>query len=148
GGQPSTTTASALPGGPNSATVPPPTKWRLIQPFLTLMPGGVFAGAVMTWPSGNSAMMRLTAAQWRNFERGLAVFEPQLSRLKTVVAAQQTPETGAILTALDNLAQGISALSSVSGEVARSVEEFAGVVQESQDAIRRMLDRLSVDGLW
>ncbi|MEH3142843.1 MAG: hypothetical protein PGN37_22315 [Mycobacterium kyogaense] len=134
---------------PNGATVPTPDKWYLIQPFLQLLPGiGFFAGAAMTWPSGNAPIMGVTAGQWRNFATGFALIEPQLTGIKSAVGAQQVPEVGAMKTALESLGAEISRLAEVSTTVAQAITDFANGVQETQDAIRRILDRLSLDGLW
>ena len=86
------------------------------------MPGiGFFAGAAMTWPSGNAPIMGVTAGQWRNFATGFALIEPQLTGIKNAVAAQQVPETGAMKTALESLGTAISSLAETSlRRIARS----------------------------
>ncbi|TRW88846.1 hypothetical protein FK535_00745 [Mycolicibacterium sp. 018/SC-01/001] len=149
GAEPGKALPAHVPAGPNGVTVPPPDKWYLIQPFLQVLPGiGFFAGAAMTWPSGNAPIMGVTATQWRNFATGFALIEPQLTGIKNAVAAQQIPEVGAMKTALESLGTAISSLADVSTSVAQSITDFANGVQETQDAIRRILDRLSLDGLW
>lgn len=137
GGEPGMTTAADISAGPNSMVVPPPPRFAMIRPFLN-----------MAWPSGNPAMLRLTVAQWRNFAHGFAVFEPQLAPVLAVVSVQNTPETPAIVSGLDELARGISALTDASVEVAREVEDFAATVQGTQDAIRRLVGRVSISGLF
>ena len=53
GGAPAKTLAAHVPPGPNGVTVPPPSKWYLVQPLLQILPGvGLFAGAAMTWALG------------------------------------------------------------------------------------------------
>lgn len=149
GAEPDKSLPAHVPAGPNGVTVPPPDKWYLIQPFLQVLPGiGFFAGAAMTWPSGNAPIMGVTATQWRNFATGFALIEPQLTGIKNVIAAQQVPEGAAMKTALESLGTAISSLADVSTSVAQSITDFANGVQETQDAIRRILDRLSLDGLW
>lgn len=149
GGEPSKTVAGSAPEGPNGATVPPPGSWYLVQPLLHALPGfGLFAGTAMTWPSGDSAMMQVTAAQWRNFATGLAVFEPQLGAVKSAVSAQSIPESAKIVSAMNDLGQAVKSLADVASSVAQSISDFAVGVQETQDAIRRLLDRLSIGGLW
>ena len=148
-GDPGKALPAHVPPGPNGVTVPPPSKWYLIQPLLQVLPGlGPVAGIAMTWPSGNPAMMGVTATQWRNFATGFASIEPQLTGIKAAVAAQQIPERAAMTTALESLGTAISSLADVSSSVAQSISDFASGVQETQDAIRRLLDRLSLDGLW
>lgn len=143
-GDPGRTTAGDAPYGPNGSNVPPPAKWWLITPFLRMIP--VF-GLAMTWPSGNAAMMNLTAGQWRNIGQGLTVFEPALAGAKAFVDAQNIPEKGTITTALEQLGAGANELAAVASGLATAISDFATGVQETQDAIRRLLDRISVGGL-
>ena len=148
-GDPAKTLPAHVPLGPNGVTVPPPSKWYLVQPLLQVLPVfGSVAGMAMTWPSGNAPIMGVTAMQWRNFATGFALIEPQLTGIKDVVSAQQIPEAGAMKNALESLGTAISSLADVSTSVAQSITDFASGVQETQDAIRRLLDRLSLDGLW
>ncbi|WP_231643349.1 hypothetical protein [Mycolicibacterium baixiangningiae] len=148
GSEPSETKPGDAATGPNSNTVSPPTKWHLIVPFLNMIPGGMFAGAALTWPTGNSGMMRLTAAQWSNLGRGLSVFDDAVAPVKAVVAAQKIPEGGRIDEVLGKLGEAVSKLSDSASVLARAIDDFAGGVQETQDAIRRLLDRISLDGAW
>ncbi|OBF46957.1 toxin glutamine deamidase domain-containing protein [Mycolicibacterium monacense] len=148
GSEPSETKAGDAATGPNSNTVSPPTKWHLIVPFLNVLPGGMFAGAALTWPSGNSGMMRLTATQWRNLGQGLSIFDDAVSPVRSLVSEQQIPEGGKIGQVLDKLGQAVSNLSDTASGLAQSIDDFAGGVQETQDAIRRLLDRISLGGAW
>ncbi len=147
-GDPAQTAAGDAPYGPNGTIVPPPTKWWLITPFLRMIPGfGIMAGAAMTWPTGNAAMMNLTAAQWRNIGQGLTVFEPALAAAKGLVDAQDIPEKGTIKSALADLGTGVKDLAAFASGFATTISDFAAGVQETQDAIRSLLDRISVGGL-
>ncbi len=147
-GDPAQTAAGDAPYGPNGTIVPPPTKWWLITPFLRMIPGfGIMAGAAMTWPTGNAAMMNLTAAQWRNIGQGLTVFEPALAAAKGLVDAQDIPEKGTIKSALADLGTGVKDLAAFASGFATTISDFATGVQETQDAIRSLLDRISVGGL-
>lgn len=148
GGEPSTTVAASVPAGPNGAIVMPPAHWYLVQPMLHMVPGFALFGSAMTWPTGNSALMQVTAAQWHNFATGLAVFESQLSTAKSAVAAQSIPEGATINAALNDIGQAVTSLSEVAKSVGDAVSNFANGVQKTQDAIRRLLDRLSFGGLW
>ncbi|MDY6998144.1 MAG: glycohydrolase toxin TNT-related protein [Actinomycetota bacterium] len=141
--------AAHVPPGPNGVIVPAPTKWYLVQPFLQAIPTfGLLAGTAMTWPSGHSAMMGITAMQWRNFATGFALIEPQLTGIRTVVGAQSIPERAAMVAAVDELGAAVLSLTGAASTVAQTVSDFAGTVQDTQDAIRRLLDRLSISGLW
>lgn len=148
-GQQAETSAGDAPYGPNGSTVPPPSKWWIIRPFLSIIPMfGLLAAGSLTWPNGNAAMMNLTAAQWSNIAKGLAVFEPSLLAAKMAVGAQDIPEAENIKSALNKLGDGLKELATAANDVATLVGDFAKEVQETQDAIRSLLDRLSLDGLW
>jgi hypothetical protein len=139
GGQPGKTTAADVPMGPSGAVVPPPTKWAILQPFL---------GPMMSWPSGNPSLLRVTAAQWRNLATGLSAFDGDMATVKGAVAQQVIPEGGKIGQALADLDEGVTTLADMAKTIGQSVDDFAGGVQDTQDAIRRLMDRISLDGLW
>lgn len=139
GGQPGKTTAADVPMGPSGAVVPPPTKWAILQPFL---------GPMMSWPSGNPSLLRVTAAQWRNLATGLSAFGGDMTALEGAVAQQVIPEGGKIGQALADLDEGVTTLADMAKTIGQSVDDFAGGVQDTQDAIRRLMDRISLDGLW
>lgn len=148
-GAPAETMPADAPYGPNGTLVTPPAKYHLITPFLRMIPAfGLAAGVAMTWPSGNSGMMNVTAAQWRNFAKGLTVFESALAPVKAAVGAQSIPEGASIATALSDLGGGTTTLAGIADGLATSISDFAAGVLETQDAIRDLLDRISLDGLW
>lgn len=144
-GEQAETAAGDAPYAPNGSIVPPPSKWWIIQPFLNMIP---LFGAAMTWPTGNAAMMNLTAAQWANIGRGLKVFEPALAGATAAAGAQSIPEVDQINKALKDLGDGATKLANFGDKMATTISDFAKGVQETQDSIRRLLDRLSLDGLW
>ncbi|MEN4475850.1 toxin glutamine deamidase domain-containing protein [Mycolicibacterium cosmeticum] len=149
GPAPAEKVAADLPTGPNGVMVPPPGKWYLVEPLLQALPGlGLIAGTAMSWPSGHSAMMNVLAAQWRNFSTGFAIFQSELNALKPAVAAQHIPEGDKISEAFDNLGTAMSHLTDTATTTAQKISDFAKQVQQVQDAIRRLLDRLSLSGLW
>ncbi len=149
GPEPSQTVAADMPAGPNGVMVPPPPMWYLVEPLLQALPGlGVLAGAAMTWPSGNAAMMNVVAAQWRNFATGFAIFQSELNALKPAVAAQKIPEGAKIGEAFDTLGDAMSKMTTTASDMAKHITDFAQEVQQVQNAIRRLLDRLSLSGLW
>lgn len=148
-GQPEKTAVPDAPYGPNGSLVTPPGKWYVIQPFIRMIPViGIAAGVALTWPSGNSGTMNVTAAQWRNIARGLRVFEPALNASKASVGAQNIPEGADIANALSQIGSSATNLASAADEIATSVSDFASSVQQTQDAIRDLLNRISLDGLW
>ncbi|MCW2559943.1 MAG: hypothetical protein JWP55_3907, partial [Mycobacterium sp.] len=149
GAEPSETKAVDAPTGPSGAIVPPPAKWSLIQPLLSMLPGiGLFANSAMTWPSGNPSLMHLTAAQWRNFATGLSAFDDDMAALKAALSQQHIPEGGRIQENLGEIGEQLSGMSALASTIATNTDDFANGVQKAQDAIRRLLDRISLDGLW
>ena len=144
-GEPAETTAGDAPYAPNGNIVPPPSKWWMIQPFLNMIP---LFGVAMTWPTGNAAMMNLTSAQWANIGRGLTVFEPALAGATAIAGAQNIPEVDQINKALKDLSVGATKLATFGSQMATTISDFAKGVRETQDSIRDLLDRLSLDGLW
>ena len=144
-GEQTETTAGDAPYAPNGSIVPPPSKWWMIQPFLNMVP---LFGAAMTWPTGNSSMMNVTAAQWANIGRGLKVFEPALAGPTAAAGAQTIPEVDQINKALKDLGDGATKLANFGDKMATTISDFAKGVQETQDSIRDLLDRLSLEGLW
>lgn len=144
-GEQAETKAGDAPYASVTGMVPPPPKWWLIQPLLNMVP---LFGMALTWPTGNSAMMNLTAAQWSNIGRGLKVFEPALQSAEILAGAQDIPEAGQIKKALQDLGDGATKLASIADQLSTTITDFARTVQETQDAIRRLLDRISLDGLW
>ncbi|MDT5068664.1 MAG: hypothetical protein QOK02_4819, partial [Mycobacterium sp.] len=148
GAAPSETKAIDVPTGPSGAIVAPPAKWWLIEGLLTAIPGiGPFAGEVMTWPTGNPSLMRLTAAQWKNFATGLSAFNDDVPALKTALSQQHIPEQGKIQECLGEIGKYLPWLSEHATTIATSTDDFANGVQKAQDAIRRLLNRISLDGL-
>lgn len=149
GAMPTETKAADTPTGPSGSIVPPPGNWWLIQGMLNAIPViGSAAGAVMTWPTGDPSLMRLTAAQWKNFATGFSAFNDDLPALKTALSQQHIPEQGKIQECLGDLATYLPDLSNQATNIATSTENFANGVQKAQDAIRRLLDRISPEGLW
>lgn len=144
-GEQAETKAGDAPYASVTGMVPPPPKWWLIQPLLNMVP---LFGMALTWPTGNSAMMNLTAAQWSNIGRGLKVFEPALQSAEILAGAQDIPEAGQIKKALQDLGDGATRLASIADQLSTTITDFARGVQETQDAIRRLLDRISLEGLW
>lgn len=144
-GEQAETKAGDAPYASVTGMVPPPPKWWLIQPLLNMVP---LFGMALTWPTGNSAMMNLTAAQWSNIGRGLKVFEPALQSAATLAGAQDIPEVGDIKKALQDLGDGATKLAGIADQLSTTITDFARGVQETQDAIRRLLDRISLEGLW
>lgn len=123
---------------PSLSVVPPPPAWYLVGSFL----------GPTAWPSGNPAMLRLTAAQWENLATGFSAVSNQVSGSSTAVSTQKIPEASQIAQAHADLADGVADLANQATNLAETLNTFADNVQETQDAIRRLLDRVaSIDGI-
>lgn len=144
-GEQAETKAGDAPYAPVMSLVPPPPNWWLIQPLLNMIP---LFGIAMTWPTGDSGMMNVTAAQWTNIGRGLKVFEPALQAASMAAGAQDIPEVGQITQALKDIGEGATKLAAVADGIGTAITDFARGVQETQDSIRRLLDRISLGGIW
>ena len=92
--------------------------------------------------------MRLTAAQWKNFATGLSAFNDDVPALKTAVSQQHIPEQPKIQECLGQLGEYLPYLAELAKTIGENVDDFANGVQKAQDAIRRLLDRISLEGLW
>jgi hypothetical protein len=123
---------SALGGG-----VPPPLLWSVIQTFIPDV-----------WPDGDPAALRATASAWQGFAATINGIAGQLAGPAGVVADQQIPEGGNMTSAISELTQSLSAIASEADKLATQTREFAYDVDNTQNAIRDLLDRVSPSGLW
>ncbi len=138
GEAPAATTAADAPFGPNATIIPPPPGWAIIQALVRL-----------PWPSGVPALMSVTAAQWKNYASGFTAVQANIDRVKAAVAldVQHIDEGPKINEALQTLHKKVVHLAGLATGTATQIEEFAKGVQEAQDAIRRILKRMSFSGL-
>lgn len=127
----------------NWGLVPPPPKWFLIEPLLVVSGVGTTLAAAMSWPTGDSGLMKVTAAQWHNINSGLTALQTVVAPARAMINAQKIPEGPAISSALDTLDSAMPDLIQQCSTIAQSIDDFAGGVQQTQDAIRRTLDRLT-----
>ncbi|MUM34031.1 hypothetical protein FZI93_21115, partial [Mycobacterium sp. CBMA361] len=127
----------------NWGLVSPPAKWFLIEPLLMVSGIGTELAVAMAWPTGDSGLMKVTAAQWHNINAGLTALQNVLTPARAMITAQKIPEGPAIASGLKTLDSALPALLQQSSTIAQSIDDFASGVQQTQDAIRRMLDRLT-----
>ncbi|UCZ58992.1 putative adhesin [Mycolicibacterium phocaicum] len=127
----------------NMGLVPPPPKWFLVEPLLMVSGVGTALGVAMAWPTGDSGLMKVTAAQWHNINTGLNALQNLLGPARTLIAAQKIPEAAAISSGFDTLDGTMKQLVQDSSTIATKIDEFAAGVQQAQDGIRRILDRLT-----
>ncbi|WP_208301213.1 hypothetical protein [Mycobacterium sp. DL440] len=108
--------------------------WRLVEPLVPF-----------PWPSGVPALMRVTAAQWENYANGFVAVQEQVDGVKTAVSVhvRHVAEAPKINEAMQALHDGVAHLAELASDTADVVKGFATGVQEAQDAMRRLLDRVS-----
>ncbi|CRZ17160.1 phage tail family protein [Mycolicibacterium neworleansense] len=138
GDVPDTTTAADAALGPSVTRTPPPGLWGLVEPLVPI-----------PWPSGVPALMGVTAAQWENYASGFEVVQAQVDGVKTAVSlhVRHLAEGPKINEAMVGLHEGVAALAALASGTADVIKGFAKGVQDAQDAIRRILDRISSSGL-
>jgi hypothetical protein len=128
------------PGAPWTlgAGVPPPALWMVVQAFVGDL-----------WPNGNPGQMHAAAGCWRAFGATLRGVKGLLNGPMSVVSAQQIPEAGAIHNTFSKLGDDTAKLGDQCDKIAKSLDDFADKVLQTQDAIRDLLHRLgSASGLW
>jgi hypothetical protein len=118
--------------------VPEPMLWAVVEAFVGDL-----------WPNGNAAQMHAAAGCWRTFGAALHGAKDTLAGPNSVVGAQQMPESGLIQQAFCKLGDDMAAIGAECDKLAKSLDDFANQVQQTQDAIRDLLHRLgSVSGLF
>lgn len=129
----------AAPGPPGTLGPgePPPLLWSVVQLFV-----GDF------WPNGDVAGLRAAAGRWRSFAAVLNAVPDELNGPRMVAAGQQIPEGEAIQTVLSSIGTDMAAVGAQCAQLARALDDFADEVARAQNAIRDLLDLLSVSGLW
>ncbi|EID15471.1 hypothetical protein MXEN_06511 [Mycobacterium xenopi RIVM700367] len=130
----------AGPGAPGTLGpgVPEPLLWSVVESFVGDL-----------WPNGNAAQIHAAAGCWRTFGAALHGAKDALAGPNSVVGAQQMPESGLIQQAVSKLGDDMAAIGAECDKLAKSLDDFANEVQQTQDAIRDLLHRLgSVSGLF
>lgn len=124
-------------GGPSAsgAGVAEPTLWAVVE---------VLVGDV--WPSGSPAQMRIAAGAWRAFASVLHGISFEVSGPYNTVAAQEIPEGESITSVIRDIDTAFGRMARGCEELARAVEGFATGVENTQNAIRRLLARLGSIG--
>jgi hypothetical protein len=138
GEPPTETVAVSIPAMPNGFVVPPPGAWLVIYPVVQLL-----GGLGMTWPMGNPTFMRLLAAQWDTVGAGAKAFNDDIDAIKTVVSMQDIPEGARMLADLQEMDDQLAFLATHAADLATRIRDFAQGVEDTQNAIRRILDRVS-----
>ena len=118
--------------------MPEPALWAVIETFVTDV-----------WPNGMPGQMYTAAGNWRTLGAVLHGVKDALRGPISVVEAQQMPERDKIEQAFSKLGDDIAKIGDECHKVAKSLDDFANQVQQTQDAIRDLLHRLgTASGLW
>jgi hypothetical protein len=128
--------APAAPSGLGGG-VPPPLLWSVIQ---TVIPD--------VWPDGDPTALRASATAWQGFASTINGIVGHLTGPSGVVADQKIPEGGQMASAISKLTESLSKIASEAGNLATQTKEFADDVENTQNAIRDLMDRVSPSGLW
>jgi uncharacterized protein YukE len=143
GGEPSVPQPSE-PAKFTGPTMPSPFGPAVGEPFLWSLVRTLVGSP---WPDGNPGTLRVAAAAWRAFGTAMTGASGQITACSSGLTGQQIPESGQITNALTQLAGGVQQLTGQCQTIASELESFASEVESSQNAIRDLLDRLSVSGI-
>ncbi|CAN5713000.1 outer membrane channel protein/necrotizing toxin glycohydrolase CpnT [soil metagenome] len=98
------------------------------------------------WPNGDPVAMRIAAASWRTFSTTLDQVSGDMSGGYNVVGAQQMPEGELIKASLRDIGTLLSSAAGACQTLADGVEAFAADVEQTQHAIRNLLNKLGSIG--
>ena len=108
-----------------------PALWGLVEEFVGDL-----------WPNGNAAQIHAAASCWRSFGAAFQGVQHTLRGPSSVVAEQHIPEGEMAQQAFAKLGDAVVKIGDESGKLATALDDFAGEVQHTQDAIRDLLHRL------
>jgi len=128
----------SVPGAPsNSGAAVPPLLWSVVAQFVG-----------SPWPDGNPAEMRKAAAAWRAVAVPLYHTSGDESVAYNTIAAQRIDE-GPLMTAdIRDIGTNMAEVASSCQELAATLEQYAGEVEKTQEAIRHLCDQVgSIGGI-
>ncbi len=129
----------SAPGSPSSggASVPPPLLWSVLQQFVG-----------SAWPDGNPAELRAAAAAWRAMAGPLNSTSAEVAGARSAISGQRIDEGPAMTAHIDGIGTGLTSVANSCAALAASVEQYAAQVENTQQAIRGLCDRLgSIGGI-
>jgi hypothetical protein len=100
------------------------------------------------WPDGDPSALRASASAWQGFASTINGIVGHLTAPSGVVAGQKIPESGKMRSAISELTKSLSDIASEAGRLETQTKEFADDVENTQNAIRDLMDRVSPSGLW
>ncbi len=145
GGGAGALTPRSAPGEVDAPAMSSPFGGGVAEPFLWSMVEMLVGGV---WPDGDPAQLRAAAGAWSTFARTLSGIGAQLQGPSATIAGQQIPEGEAMATALSDLTNGLTDITTESVKLATQTFEFADDVESAQNAIRDLLSRLSPSGIF
>jgi hypothetical protein len=145
GGGAGALTPPTAPGEFDAPSVPSPFGGGVAEPFLWSIVE-MLVGDV--WPNGDPGQLPAAASAWSSFASTLSGIAGQLKGPSATISGQQIPEGGAMGSALSDLKQGLSDITTESVRLATQTFEFAADVEAAQNAIRDLLSRLSPSGIF
>jgi hypothetical protein len=110
---------------------PPLLLWAVVESFVDDV-----------WPDGDVAGLHAAAARWRSFGTAASGMQSALNASKSLLGAQQIPETGKIDDALSQIGDCLAKVGEYSGKLATSLDNFANEVDQAHNHIRDLLNRL------
>ena len=113
-----------------------PVGWALVEAFV----GDV-------WPDGNPGELRAAAGAWRSFATTVSGLAGQVTSTGPGLSAQQIPEAAQMAQALGQVGGGLTDIGSQAQTLATAVDGFADAVETTQNAVRGLLDQLSLSGV-
>ncbi len=110
---------------------PPPLLWSIVESLVFEL-----------WPDGDVAGLRAAASRWRDFAAAANGVQRTLNASKTLLDTQHLPEGDKIDNALNEIGSAAAIIGEKCGELASTIDKFAGRVDHAQHAIRDLLHRL------
>jgi hypothetical protein len=130
-------TSPPAPPNPTGGGVAEPLLWSVVE-FLV---GDL-------WPNGDPAAMRAAAASWRTFSTALYHVTSDTSGAYNLIGAQQIQEGEAIKTSVRDIGTLLSSVAGTCQTLATELDAFAADVEQTQQAIRDLLNKLgSIGGI-
>ncbi|MFI9509082.1 GH-E family nuclease [Nocardia sp. NPDC052566] len=111
---------------------PEPTGWDLVK--------GAVEGEL--WPNGHPDALRQMGASWRDMANGLRFIVGMLPPPRSLIEAQQSPETPQALEQADIVKGQVESLATVCDELGNSCYSYAGSVEQTKNAVKRALIEL------
>ncbi|MFG1796658.1 GH-E family nuclease [Nocardia sp. NPDC049149] len=111
---------------------PEPTGWDLVK--------GAVEGEL--WPNGHPDKLRQMGASWRDMANGLRFIVGMLAAPRSLIEAQQSPETLQALEQADIVKAEFESLAGVCDELGKACASYADSIEQTKNAVKRALIEL------